>query len=236
MSDAPRGVVNRPVPGGAAGISRGPVRQIASWIRECDGHLFGRFFDRHAGIQLRNARLEHVDPAAMDGLLVTGGPDIAAEFLNQGPVDTKLIQGPEPERDAWEFAALRAAHARGLPMLCVCKGVQALNVALGGTLLLDIPGHNAPELRDANVQPLRYAVGARHRFEMVNSSHHQALDRVADALEVEAWHAGDGIIEQVRVRKYPWGIGVQYHPERDEIYAALFDDFISEVKRGPGHR
>ena len=236
MSDTARGVVNRPLPAGAAEISRGPTRQIASWIRECDDDLFRRFFDRHAGIHLGNARVDEVDLAAMDGLLVTGGPDISVEFLNQGPVDTGLIQGPEPERDAWEFAAIRAAHARGLPMLCVCKGVQALNVALGGTLLLDIPGHGAPEMRDANVQPLRYAAGARHRFERVNSSHHQALDRVADALEVEAWHAGDGIIEQVRIRNHPWGVGVQYHPERDEMYASLFDDFVSEVKRGPGKR
>jgi putative glutamine amidotransferase len=61
---------------------------------------------------------------------------------------------------------------------------------------------------------------------MVNSSHHQALDRVAKALEIEAWHAGDGIIEQVRLRDYPWGVGVQYHPERDLVYAPLFEDFL----------
>ena len=56
----------------------------------------------------------------------------------------------------------------------------------------------------------------------VNSSHHQALDRVADALEVEAWHAGDGIIEQARIRDYPWGLGVQYHPERGADLHAAF--------------
>ena len=104
-----------------------------------------------------------------------------------------------------------------------------LTVARGGTLHLDIRGHEAPEMKSQNVQPLRYAAGARHRFEMVNSSHHQALDRVAEALEVEAWHAGDGIVEQVRLRNYPWGAGVQYHPERDMPYAPLFEDFFAQL-------
>jgi putative glutamine amidotransferase len=104
-----------------------------------------------------------------------------------------------------------------------------LNVALGGTLHLDIRGHDLPEMKSHNVQPLRFDQSAGHRFEMVNSSHHQALDRVADALEVEAWHAGDGTIEQVRLRNYPWGVGVQYHPERDSIYINLFEDFFSQL-------
>ena len=64
----------------------------------------------------------------------------------------------------------------------------------------------------------------------MNSSHHQALDRVADPLEIEAWHAGDGVIEQVRLRDYPWGLGVQYHPERDWIYASLFEDFFAQLQ------
>jgi putative glutamine amidotransferase len=191
---------------------------LASWIRECDADCFRRFLARRPDIRTLNARLEPVDMGAVHGLLVTGGPDISAEFLDQSPVDASLIREPEPERDAWEFSAILAAMDRGLPVFCICKGVQVLNVALGGTLLLDIPGHNLPEMKAANVQPLRHAAAARHRFERVNSSHHQALDRVAAPLEVEAWHAGDGVIEQVRIRDYPWGLGVQYHPERDLIY------------------
>jgi putative glutamine amidotransferase len=85
-------------------------------------------------------------------------------------------------------------------------------------------------MKSHNVQPLRFETGARHRFEKVNSSHHQALDRLADALEVEAWHAGDGVIEQVKLRNYPWGLGVQYHPERDSIYASLFEDFFAQLQ------
>lgn len=205
--------------------------QIASWIRECDREHFGRFFTRHPEVRLHNARVEPVDVEAADGLLITGGADISARFLAQPVADPAWIRNPDPSRDAWEIASIRRAYARGLPMLCICKGMQMLNVALGGTLLLDIPGHDLPETRSANLQPLRHAASVGHRFEKVNSSHHQALDSLAGALEVEAWHAGDGIIEQVRISDYPWGIGVQYHPERDLAYACLFEDFISQVKR-----
>lgn len=203
---------------------------LASWIRACDEEPFARFFARYPQVRVSNARLAPVDLATTHGLLVTGGPDIAAEFLQQPIPDPSLILDPEPERDAWEFAALRAAMARGLPILCICKGVQVLNVALGGTLHLDIRGHDLPEMKLNNVQPLRYDAAARHRFELVNSSHHQALDRVAEPLAIEAWHAGDDVIEQVRIKDYPWGVGVQYHPERDLIYTPLFDDFLTQLK------
>ena len=66
----------------------------------------------------------------------------------------------------------------------------------------------------------------KHQFENVNSSHHQAIDRVADGFEVEAWCTDDDIIEQVRLRDYPFALAVQYHPERGKIYDALFDDFF----------
>ena len=203
---------------------------LASWIRECDEAPFTQFFDRRREMRVGNARLTPVDLAAAHGVLITGGPDVAAEFHPEPPAHPELIEEPEPERDAWEFAAVRHALDRGLPLLCICKGVQVLNLALGGSLHLDIAGHNLPEMKHTNVQPLRYDTRARIRFEQVNSSHHQALDRVADRLEVEAWHVGDSIVEQVRVRDHPWGLGVQYHPERDLVYAPLFDEFFAQFK------
>ena len=205
------------------------MSEIATWIRESDEALFAQFHGRHPGVCIANARRAPVDLAAARGVMITGGPDIAAQFHAEPPSDASLIRDAEPVRDAWEFAAVRFAYERRLPIFCICKGVQVLNVALGGTLHLDIRGHDLPEMKSANVQPLSHAAGVRHRFEKVNSSHHQALDRVADALEVEAWHAGDGIIEQVRIRDYPWGLGVQYHPERDLMYASLFDDFFAHL-------
>ena len=117
-----------------------------------------------------------------------------------------------------------------MPILAVCKGVQVFNVALGGALHLDIPCHDLPELRSANVQQLRFSKNPTVRFERVNSSHHQALDRLGDGLEVEAWCAADDIIEQVRLRDYPFAVGVQYHPERDFLYAPLFERFFEAVE------
>ncbi len=104
-----------------------------------------------------------------------------------------------------------------------------LNVALGGTLLLDIPGHNLPEQKYGNVQELTYAPSAKIRIPRVNSSHHQAIDRLGDNLEIEAWHSVDHIIEAVRLRNYPFCLGVQYHPERDVLYRPLFDAFLAQV-------
>ena len=136
--------------------------------------------------------------------------------------------------DRWEFQAVQNALSRGLPILAICKGLQVFNVALGGTLKLDIKGHNLPEQKNSDVQSLRSEQRATHRFERVNSAHHQAIDRLGDDLEVEAWAAHDEVIEQVRLRKYPFGLAVQYHPERSRIYDSLFDDFFARLQ-SPKH-
>ena len=208
----------------------GFMPHLATWIREVDDAHFAKFFALHPELRVTNARLTPVDPGSLDGLLLSGGPDVAAEFHADMPADLAQIRDAQPNRDAWEIDAVRFAVEHRLPLLCICKGVQVLNLALGGSLHLDIPGHDLPEMKLQNVQPLRFDASARHRFEKVNSSHHQALDRVADGLVVEAWHADDGIIEQVRLADYPWGLGVQYHPERDTIYTPLFEDFFAQLR------
>jgi putative glutamine amidotransferase len=208
------------------------MRTVHSWVRECDEANFGSFFAGHADLQLVNARRESVDATSADALLLTGGADIAEKFLRQPVPDASVLEpDADPARDAWEFAALRSALERGLPVLAVCKGAQVLNVALGGTLHLDIRGHNLPEQKYQELQPLRFASTPSVRFERVNSAHHQALDRLGDGLEVEAWSAEDGIIEQVRLRGRPYVLGVQYHPERGAIYAPLFEQFFAEIRR-----
>ena len=167
----------------------------------------------------------------MQGLLLSGGPDVAPEFLKQPVPDPSILDTDmEPERDRWEFLAVQQALSRGLPILAICKGLQVFNVALGGTLKLDIKGHNLPEQKHSDIQELRTARDASHRFPKVNSAHHQAIDRLGEDLEAEAWTAHDGIIEQVRLRNYPFGLGVQYHPERGGIYDALFEDFFSRLE------
>ena len=204
--------------------------EVATWIRPSDETDFARFFAGDAGLHLANARLETVEVGKADALLLTGGADISAQFHNEIPNDLSLIRDAEPDRDAWEFAALWRAMETGLPIFCICRGLQLLNIALGGTLHLDIRGHDLPELKLRNLQPLHHDKKARHQFANVNSSHHQALDRIGPGFDIEAWSAEDSIIEQVRLRDYPFCVGVQYHPERDLLYRPLFEDFIAKIR------
>jgi len=205
---------------------------LATWVRPKDEKWFRPFFAKHPEIHVFNARKRDVPMEQMDGLLLTGGSDITPEFLRQENVDANLIDKDDidPKRDLWEFDAISKALTRGLPILAICRGIQVLNVALGGTLKLDIPGHRLPEQKEQDIQPLRHDGNAKHRFENVNSSHHQAIDRIADGFEVEAWCANDDIIEQVRLRNYPFALAVQYHPERGKIYDALFENFFHKVE------
>jgi putative glutamine amidotransferase len=205
--------------------------KLATWLRGKDEKWFQPFFAKHPEIEICDARKGEVAIANVDGLLLTGGSDIAPEFLTQPIPDPSVLEKDvDAVRDRWEFATVGPALSRGLPILAICKGLQLLNVALGGTLKLDIPGHKLPEQKDNDIQPLRFDAKATHQFENVNSSHHQALDLLGEGLVVEAWCASDDIIEQVRLRNQPFVLGVQYHPERGKIYDSLFEDFFSRLK------
>jgi len=208
------------------------MANLGTWLRPKDQKWFQRFFAKHPEIQVHDARDGNVPMETMDGLLLTGGSDITPEFLRQDNVNPDLIDNEDldPQRDQWEFDAIAKAIRRELPILAICRGIQVLNVALGGTLKLDIPGHRLPDQKEQDIQPLRFDGKATHRFENVNSSHHQAIDRLADGFEVEAWCANDYVIEQVRLRDYHFALAVQYHPERGNIYDSLFDDFLARLK------
>jgi putative glutamine amidotransferase len=205
------------------------LKSIATWIRECDADLFDRVFGFYPGVRFWNARTEAA-PESVHGLLLTGGGDISREFLRQPVPDPQLIEDPDAARDAWEFEILPRAMGQRLPLFAICRGLQVLNVALGGTLHLDIPNHD--RLKFQNVQPLRYADDAPIQIPLVNSSHHQALDQIGAGLEIEAWCADDDVIEQARLRDHPFALGVQYHPERDSLYQPLFDAFVHHVEPG----
>lgn len=163
----------------------------------------------------------------VDGFLFTGSPSNVHPSRWNGPPDTP---GPfDPTRDGFALALIRAAVARGMPALFICRGFQELNVALGGTLharLADLPGriaHHAPEEGPLDLQygpvhevevtegsPLAATFGT-HRF-AVNSLHYQGLDTLGTGLSVEA-RAPDGTIEAVSLRGHPFAVGVQWHPE-----------------------
>jgi putative glutamine amidotransferase len=181
----------------------------------------------------------------MAGLVLTGGEDVnparyhAQPHANLGDV--------HDGRDQFESALVHAARARALPTLAICRGVQILNVALGGTLIQDLPSqrpgdidHDGDWPRDRRVHPMHIVPGSRLAGALgadrlvVNSMHHQAIGTVAPALTAVG-HAPDGVIEAV---EWPdddwWMLGVQWHPE--ELTAttepwdrALFAAFAAEV-------
>ena len=202
---------------------------LASWIRRRDEKWFNPILATRPQIEVQNAARHPVKLEEMDALLLTGGNDIAETYLRQPVPDPSVLEEADLPRDKWEFEAVHSALERGLPIFAICKGMQLLNVALGGTLRLDIRGHNLPAQKSHDVQPLRNDAAAAHRFEKVNSSHHQAIDLLADGCVVESWCATDDVIEQFRLRDRPFGLAVQYHPERGSLYAPLFDDFLSRL-------
>ena len=154
---------------------------LASWIRRRDEKWFHPILATRPGIKVWNAARRAVALDEMDALLLTGGNDIAPEYLRQQVPDPSVLERSDLPRDKWEFAAVQNALDRGLPILAICKGMQLLNVALGGTLRLDIDGHNLPTQKSHDVQPLRSDATARHRFAKVNSCHHQACNIIRNA-------------------------------------------------------
>jgi putative glutamine amidotransferase len=189
----------------------------------------------------------------MDGLLMSGGADLHPERYG-GPSRGSVTV--EPERDALEHAAWTAAQARGLPVLGVCRGFQAINVFSGGTLLQHVDGHQGPRYGSgpALTHPLRIAPGtrlARILFPTnagggvvrVNSYHHQAV-RAADlapGLVASGWAsspAGD-LVEGLEAADGRFVFGVQCHPERREstppAFERLFGVFL-DAARGPAGR
>ncbi|MGD8625793.1 MAG: gamma-glutamyl-gamma-aminobutyrate hydrolase family protein [Anaerolineae bacterium] len=178
----------------------------------------------------------------LDGLLLPGGEDIDPAHYNQ--VALEACGTPSPERDETELRLARWAAAEGKPLLAICRGIQVLNVALGGSLYQDIasqlPGAGRhdwyPDLpRDLRPHRVTIEPGTRlasllGRGEQgVNSLHHQAAENVAPGLEVAA-RAEDGIVEALEVEGHPFALGVQWHPEElaseDARQQGLFDALV----------
>jgi putative glutamine amidotransferase len=172
--------------------------------------------------------LRAVDADAMleglDGLLLTGGEDVAPARYGARP--HPALGDVHVVRDEFEVALVRAARARGLPTFAICRGMQIANVALGGTLVQDLPAewpdalpHESGRGRGDRTHDVAVAAGSRlarvcgATTISVNSMHHQALARVADGLAATA-HASDGVIEGVEwIGDDWWMLGVQWHPE-----------------------
>ncbi|MEV0242364.1 gamma-glutamyl-gamma-aminobutyrate hydrolase family protein [Streptomyces sp. NPDC050674] len=155
--------------------------------------------------------------ARLDGLVVAGGPDV--EPARYGAQREPRTGPPAPERDAWELALIDAALAAGVPLLGICRGMQLLNVALGGTLVQHIDGHAEAVgvFGGHTVKPVPGSLyaGVVPEETFVPTYHHQAVDRLGKGL-VPSAYAADGTVEALELSSADWVLGVQWHPEMGE--------------------
>ena len=188
------------------------------------------------------AALRHVA-----GLVLTGGEDIDPRWFDEPP--HPALGATHVARDAYEIALVLAARERGLPTLALCRGQQILNVALGGSLIQDLPSqrpgavhpksaHPSDRVHAVEIEPasrLAAMLGAT-RVE-VNSFHHQAIGRVAAGVRVVG-RSPDGVVEAIE--SVPdegwWMVGVQWHPEYctgdvEEWDRQVFSGFAEELRR-----
>lgn len=183
----------------------------------------------------------------VDGLLLTGGGDVDPMLYGEKPHAT--FQPSESGRDAYEIALVNAASDAGLPIFAICRGMQVLNVALGGTLVQDIPSmvngavhHTVTEPRYAIAHEVWVSSGSR-LYELmsdklegetcqVNSRHHQAVATVAKGWDVTGT-APDGVVEAIEQPGSVFRLAVQWHPEnfwRTGEFRPLFEGFIEAAQ------
>jgi putative glutamine amidotransferase len=183
----------------------------------------------------------------LDGVILSGGGDI--DPVHFGREQHPLASGISAERDDLELRMFRVARGAGLPILGICRGLQLINVALGGTLVQDIPDQRVGSLqhgqhldglaRDDVSHVVRLLAGSRiaaifgATSIMTNSYHHQAVDELADGLTVTG-HAEDGTVESFEAPGEPFLVAVQWHPEtlyrRHTNQALIFQAFIEAAR------
>jgi putative glutamine amidotransferase len=156
--------------------------------------------------------------ARLDGLVIAGGPDVDPSRYGAGR--DPRTGPPAPARDAWELALIRAALDAGVPLLGICRGMQLLNVALGGTLVQHLDGH-AEAVGVFGGHPVKPVPGTLYAAIVpeettVPTYHHQSVDRLGTGL-VPSAHAADGTVEALELpAERGWALGVQWHPEMGE--------------------
>lgn len=183
----------------------------------------------------------------IDGLVLTGGEDIDPARYNAEP--SPRLHPPSRERDLFELALFAAARQREIPVLGICRGIQLVNVALGGTLYQDLPSERPGEVdhdprasRTTRSHRVRLASGSRAALALgseaiaVNSFHHQAVRDLAPGLVASGW-TDDGLIEAAETPAgSPWLLAVQWHPEEMHADVAapergLFRAVVEEARR-----
>jgi putative glutamine amidotransferase len=189
--------------------------------------------------------------AGLDGLILTGGDDVAPARYGEA-AHPKTVEA-EPARDEFEIALISAARTQQLPLFAICRGIQVLNVACGGTLVQDIPSEINGALNHSLTVPPNSPYSLAHEVWVekdsllstlmydrltadtceVNSRHHQAVKDVAKGFRVAAT-APDGVIEAIEDPAARFCLGVQWHPEnfwRTGEFRALFEGFLEAASR-----
>jgi putative glutamine amidotransferase len=209
----------------------------------------------HVGAEARTLERTMTVADALDGvegLLLTGGEDV--DPARYGEAAHPTVVDVETQRDEFEVSLIHEARARALPIFAICRGIQLLNVACGGSLLQDIPSQAQGALNHCLEVPPHQSFDHAHEIWIdkgtvlarlmndrlngtdtcdVNSRHHQALKRVAAGFQVSAT-APDGIIEAIEDPSAAFCLGVQWHPEnfwRTGEFRALFEGFVEAGSR-----
>jgi putative glutamine amidotransferase len=187
----------------------------------------------------------------LDALILTGGGDVDPKEYGQAQELEVKDEDIHRGRDELELELAREVQVRKIPALCICRGMQVLNVALEGTLIQHLPkrvGDRVPHvgangkdgIHPVEVTPaslLAKVLGTTRTSP--NSSHHQAIDRLGKGLRVVARSPDDEVIEGVEAENHPWLIGVQWHPERsisEPCQARLFDDLVRAAREARANK
>jgi putative glutamine amidotransferase len=178
--------------------------------------------------------------SAVDGLVLTGGADIEPVRYGQVPHEKTYIR---PARDTFEFALLDAALQAGLPVLGVCRGIQVLNVAFGGTLTQHLPEaigsvEHQPAIATFGATKVGLAEGSKMAGILgseiyCHCYHHQAIAELGRGLRAVGW-SSDGVIEAVELAGDTFVLGVQWHPEQDIDDQRLFAALVAAAAREKG--
>lgn len=212
---------------------------------EDDSHKAETYQEALRIVGLEPVPIKAGEPATLDGLdglLLTGGRDIAPALYHQEPAPQ--TQAPDPARDEMELRLLREALDRDLPVLAICRGLQLFNVCHNGTLLQHLAGdphRTQPRPKDLSkpMHEVRVAPGTKlsdifgeGRYP-VNSRHHQAVDRIGEKLRASAESTKDHVIEALERPDRKFAVAVQWHPEdqvpKDETQLKLFRAFAAAV-------
>ncbi len=191
--------------------------------------------------------LAHSDPSDVphllerfDGVLLPGGGDMDPSSYGEVP-EADSLYGIRPTADLFEVAVVREAQKRRLPLFGVCRGLQVINVAFGGTLHQDLPDHPKDLVDRAFAGHYRAAIDPTSRLHsivnntelVINSLHHQGVKDVGEGLKIGA-AADDGVVESIESTDLSWEmLAVQWHPEclRKDHSVALLDWFVDAAKR-----